>query len=313
MAPGSILFIKGRKLFKDAQMGSYLWRYLHVFGFSLVTVVIALITGFSNCRERGRYGEAHVSSLAEMPGREDDLRSSNRSESPPRAWSLRHPRHDLSFASRRPYRNPRVLKRRPPDPGPPHPSRRPPAGGRPLTWGADLLTLLLGVEPVLVAAAAPVPEPRAAPGLRVVVPLQHELPARPFFLGQLAYVFKGEGEKASSEPRPPARRGHRRLLGEKQGRGADAPNPPSLGPRCHTGGRDRAERPEQQTRSDPDRAGRTALGTPGSGLTGSGTARANRPAFPPHPGPRTAQSPQREPGVQAWCFPLLGQIAIRRI
>lgn len=108
------------------------------------------------------------------------------------------------FASRRPYCNPRVLKRRPLDPGPPHPSRRPPAGGRPLTWGADLLTLLLGVEPVLVAAAAPVPEPRAAPGLRVVVPLQHELPARPFFLGQLAYVFKGEGEKASSEPRPPA-------------------------------------------------------------------------------------------------------------
>lgn len=57
-----------------------------------------------------------------------------------------------------------------------------------LTGDANFFTFFLRVKSVLVAPAAAVPEPGAALGLGVVVPLQHEVPAGPLFLRQPAAV-----------------------------------------------------------------------------------------------------------------------------
>lgn len=57
-----------------------------------------------------------------------------------------------------------------------------------LTRDANFFTFFLRVKSVLIAPAAAVPEPGAALGLGVVVPLQHEVPAGPLFLLQPADV-----------------------------------------------------------------------------------------------------------------------------
>lgn len=58
----------------------------------------------------------------------------------------------------------------------------------PLTRGAEFFTFFLRVEPVVVAAAAAVPEAGAALGLGVVVPLQHKVPAGALVLLQPADI-----------------------------------------------------------------------------------------------------------------------------
>lgn len=68
----------------------------------------------------------------------------------------------------------------------------------PLTRDAEFFTFFLRVEPVLVAAAAAVPEAGAALGLGVVIPLQHKVPAGALVLLQPADIH-GCGKKQEQQ------------------------------------------------------------------------------------------------------------------